>query len=85
MLNKYSSILKSMEGSFETNVDKDKMTSLVKMQLNDMAKWTVETYNVSGTGSMEFTYSYPNQRLYVMKPNYENVETAKSKIKEVLS
>ena len=85
LLNKYSSILKSMEGSFETNVDKDKMTSLVKMQLNDMAKWTIETYNVSGTGSMEFTYSYPNQKLYVMKPNYENVETAKSKIKEVLS
>ena len=60
------------------------MTSLVKMQLNDMAKWEVETYNVSGKGAMDYTYSYPNQKLYVMYPNNSEVETAKNKIKEVL-
>ena len=85
LLNKYSDILSSLNNSFETNIDKEQITSLVKMQLNDMATWNIETYNVSGTGSMEFTYSYPNQRLYVMKPNTSDVETARKKLEEVLS
>lgn len=84
LLNKYSDILKSLNNSFETNFDQEKMTSLVKMQLNDMAKWNIETYNVSGKGAMDYTYSYPNQKLYVMYPNDNDVETAKAKIKEVL-
>jgi LCP family protein required for cell wall assembly len=84
LLNKYSEILKSLNDSFETNMEADKITSLVKMQLDDMAKWSIDTYNVTGTGSLEYTYSYPNQRLYVMYPDYKTVETAKEKIKEVL-
>ena len=62
----------------------DKMTDLVKMQLNDMAKWQIETYNVSGKSTMDYTYSYPNQKLSVVKPDYSTVEGAKKKIKEVL-
>ena len=85
LLNKYSEILKSLNNSFETNMEADKITSLVKMQLDDMAKWSVDTYNVTGTGSLEYTYSYPRQKLYVMYPDYKTVETAKNKIKEVLN
>ena len=85
LLNKYSSILKSLNNSFETNFDQDKITSLVKMQLNDMSKWTINTYNVTGTGALDYTYSYPNQRLWVMYPDYDTVNTAKQKIKEVLN
>ena len=85
LLNKYSSILQSLNNSFETNIDKDKITSLVKMQLDNMADWKVDTYNVTGTGAMDYTYSYPNQKLYVMKPDTTTVDTAKQKIKEVLS
>ena len=84
LLNKYSEILKSLNNSFETNIDADKITSLVKMQLDDMAKWNIDTYNVTGTGAMEYTYSYPNQKLYVMKPDTKTVDTAKQKIQEVL-
>ena len=85
LLNKYSSILQSLNNSFETNIDKDKITSLVKMQLDDMADWKIDTYNVTGTGAMDYTYSYPSQKLYVMKPDTTTVDTAKQKIKEVLS
>ena len=84
LLNKYSDILKSLNDSFETNIDGDKITSLVRMQLDDMAKWNIDTYNVTGTGAMDYTYSYPSQRLYVMKPDMSTVNTAESKIKEVL-
>lgn len=84
LLNKYSDILKSLNNSFETDMSSEKMTSLVRMQLDDMAKWQIDTYNVTGKGAMDYTYSYPNQKLSVIKPNYDTVNTAKSKIKEVL-
>ena len=84
LLNKYTDILKSLEGSFETDMSTEKITSLVKMQLDDMSKWNFETHNVTGKGAMEYTYSYPRQKLSVMKPDYDTVNIAKNKIKEVL-
>ena len=47
--------------------------SLIKMQLNDMAKWTVTSYGLEGTDSMNYTYTY-YQMLYVMEPVEESVE-----------
>ncbi len=84
LLTKSSDILKSLEGTFETNITPEEITSLVKMQLEDMRGWTFETYNVSGTDSMEYTRSYTSTQLYVMKPDMKTVETAKTKIKEAL-
>jgi hypothetical protein len=55
------------------------------MQLDDMASWEVEQYSVNGKGQLTKTYSYPNQNLYVMLPDKNTVNTAKEKIKKVLS
>ena len=49
-----------------------------------MSSWTVEKYNVNGTGAMAQTYSYPNQNLYVMMPDVTTVATAKDKINSIL-
>ena len=49
------------------------------------AQWTINQYNVSGTGSLEYTYSYPKQKLWVMFEDKKTVETAKEKIKDVLN
>ena len=84
LLNKYTDILKSLNNSFETDMPSEKMTDLVRMQLDDMAKWEITPYNVTGKGAMDYTYSYPHQKLSVIKPNYDTVNTAKTKIKEVL-
>ena len=54
------------------------------MQLDDMSKWDISTYNVSGTDSYEFTRSYPSQQLYVMVPDQKTVNEAKKRIKEAL-
>lgn len=84
LLTKSSDILKSLEGTFETTITTEEITSLVKMQLDDMSKWNISTYNVSGSDSYEYTRSYPSQQLYVMKPDTKTVNTAKQKIKEAL-
>ena len=85
LISRYSDILNSLNGSFDTNISASDITSLANMQLNDMAKWTVETYNCDGTTGGAFTYSYPNQTLSVMYPDETTVETAKAKIKQVLA
>ena len=84
LLTKSSDILKSLEGTFETTITTDEITSLVKMQLDDMGKWEISTYNVSGTDAYEYTRSYPSQQLYVMKPDQKTVDEAKKRIKEAL-
>ena len=85
ILSRYSDILNSLNGSFDTNISASDITSLANMQLSDMASWTVETYNLDGTTGMTYTYSYPNQALSVMYPDETTVETAKAKIKQVLT
>lgn len=84
LISKYSEILGALNGTFESNITSEEITSLVKMQIDDMAKWKMETYNVDGTGNMLPTYSYPNQNLYVMEPKMETVTSAVAKLDEIL-
>ena len=77
-------IMKAMDGTFETNITYEQISSFIKMQLNDMAKWDIETYNVNGSDGMEYTASFPTQKSYVMYPDYSTVNEAKNKINEVL-
>ena len=84
LLTNFDDILSAMNGTFETNLISEEIEALVKMQLSDMSTWSIETYNLDGTGSMEYTYSYPKQKLYVMYPNYDTVSTAVKKMNEIL-
>ncbi len=84
LLSDYDNILDAMDGTFETNFSTDSLTSLVKMQLNDMSTWTITSYNLDGTGAYEYTHSYPNQKLYVMEPDQKTVKEAITKLDEVL-
>ena len=67
ILSKYDSLLKSIEGKFQTNMSSKKITSLIKMQLDDMATWDIKSISVNGTDAYGITYSYQSQELYVME------------------
>ena len=83
-LTKYNDILKAIDGSFETNMSYDEITSMVKYQLSDLKSWQVESISLDGTGSMLPTYSMGSRNLYVMIPNEQTVTAAKAKISEYL-
>ncbi|MBR5621156.1 LCP family protein [Candidatus Saccharibacteria bacterium] len=85
LISKYSDILNALSGSFDTNISTGDITSLANMQLSDMAKWTIESYNLDGTTGGAYTYSYPSQILSVMHPDEATVETAKQKIHATLT
>lgn len=84
ILTKYTSILDSLEGSFQTNIKQDEISSLVKGQLNDMSSWTIKSNSLTGTGAYNSTYSMGSQQLYVMIPDSTSVTEAIQKIDNVI-
>lgn len=84
LISSYSDILTSLNGTFETNLSNEDISKLVKMQLNDMPDWTVYQYAVTGSGMSAYTYSYPNQQLYVMVPDDASISEAISRFNKIL-
>jgi anionic cell wall polymer biosynthesis LytR-Cps2A-Psr (LCP) family protein len=72
----YMDILEAIEGEFLTNLPIDEATSFIKYEMNDVSKYEIYSYQVDGTNAMEYTYTYPNQKLYVMPPKQETVDKA---------
>ena len=85
ILNNFSGLVDSVSGSFDTNMSSDEISSLVKMELSDMASWNVVQYAVAGKGTKSTTFSMPNATSYVMEPDYSTVETAKTLQQQVLN
>ena len=83
LLNDFSGLMDSLEGSFETSMSSSQISSLVRMQLNEGGSWNVVSYAVTGTGSSKETYSMPGRNVYVMDPDYSTVDKAKELIKKV--
>jgi polyisoprenyl-teichoic acid--peptidoglycan teichoic acid transferase len=81
---RYSSILGSLQGALQTNIDQQSITKLVKIQLDDMKRWKVESISVDGTGATLPTYSMGAMPLYVMVPNQISVDAAKAKIQQYI-
>ena len=66
ILMNYSNLISSLNGSFETNISTDELTSLIKMQLDDGASWTFESMALENIGSTSTTcYSLYGPSLYV--------------------
>ena len=84
LLTRYTSILESLEGCFQTNVEQSEISDLVKDQLNNMSSWTIKTNALTGSGSYGSTYSMGSTQLYIMLPDESSVENAKAKINSVL-
>lgn len=85
ILTKYTSLLKGLSNSFQTNISNDEISYLVKGQLSNMSKWTIDTTNLDGSGASMNTYTYGNQKLYVMIPDINTVSNAKTMINNVLN
>ena len=85
ILTKYTSLLNSLEGSFQTNMETEEITALIKNQINEMAKWNITSIGLDGYDGSGYTYSYSWEPLYVMIPYEDSVTEAQEKIKEVIN
>lgn len=80
LLTKYSSLLDSVSSSFQTNVNMDDITELVKLQLDKMPSWNIKQYSLNGSNGKGYTYSSGKTELYVMIPDEKTVEQAREYI-----
>lgn len=80
----YQTILDDLDGYIITNMDSDEIDALVRMQLNDLATWNIQTYAVTGWGGMDYTYSAPYEELYVTYPYMSTVYQGQDLIDRVL-
>ena len=84
IITKYNSLLSAIDGKYQTNMNTKKITSLIKMQLNDMSPWNITSYSLTGKDSNNYTYTY-NQLLYVMEPDKNSVIEATSLVNKILA
>lgn len=82
VLSHYQELLKAVSDAFITNLSYDDMAALVKMQQKDMSGWHMTSYTVSGQSGEEDTYS--GDYAYVMYPDTELIEEAKTMIRQTM-
>lgn len=84
LISNYDRILDTVSENLDTNMPSKDISRLVKMQLNDMRGWTIESQNAVGTSQMGPTYTFPTLNLYTMLPDEDSVNSLKAKINEYL-
>ena len=86
IITNYTSVLKVISGCFETNMESNDITDLIKMQLNDNAAWTFEQKQFAGNGVMQKGGAYmPDSMLYYMIPDEASVKENLQAINDVLN
>ena len=84
ILTKYTELLNVLDGKFVTNMNMDEVLGFVKYEMTDLTNYKINSIQLTGSGSMGETYSYPGQNLWIMIPNKKSIEKANKKINEVL-
>ena len=81
----YPTILKNTKNTFQTNLTDKDITSLIKKELTNLGGWNVTSNVITGEGKLDYTYSYPTQKLYVMNINNESLNKTINLINKVIN
>jgi len=80
-----SEMIDSVVGNAETNMSEAQMKALIKMQLNDLEGWEIESIAATGDDSgKQYCYSYSGGPLYVCVPDESNVAEIRQKMEEYI-
>lgn len=86
LVTNFTRILDSVSSSMSTNMDSKSINKFVKMQLNSMSGWTIDSQNLVGADySSTNTYTFPGINLYVMKQDEESINKTRKNIKKVIN
>jgi LCP family protein required for cell wall assembly len=85
VLGGYNRIVSGVQNSIQTSMPPDVISAQVRQQLSSNQSWTVDSISVDGAGKLDYTWSYPGQRLYVMVPDQATVDAAKAAIQATLA
>ena len=83
MLQNYTTMLDTVEGSFETSVPYDLISKLVRQQLDQGGEWNIVSYSVTGSDQWAKSPLLGDTEVSVMEPDMTTVETAKGLMRQV--
>lgn len=81
----YSTILKETKNTFQTNLTDKDITKIIKKELENIGGWNITSNVITGQGKLDYTYSYPTQKLYVMEINNNSLNNAINLIEKVIN
>ena len=84
LLLNYNSVMTAVGESFESNMPRSQVADLVRMQLSDMAGWSIKTFTTSGHSGMGQTFSMPGHMLYIIHLHEESIHEAQRLINETM-
>ncbi len=83
MIIRYNDILKVVKKYIKTNIGDTEINALIKMQLTDMASWSIESIQATGTGGFGNCW-FRNVERYITRPSEKSVNAVKAKIKDTM-
>ena len=84
LLTKYGDIMNAAGSSLETNLSTDDLQSLVRMQLEDLGAWDIQTQKIEGDYDMDYVASLTQeQKFQIYRPKEKSVQKCLDKIEEV--
>lgn len=84
ILTGYTGIMNSIGDEIQTNLTESDIASLVRMQLEDLGGWSIESITIDGEGTYASTYSMGSRQLYVVIPDEASVKAAQDAIENVM-
>jgi polyisoprenyl-teichoic acid--peptidoglycan teichoic acid transferase len=81
---KIDKIVSSVAKSIDTNLDPSDLQKLIALQIDKGIDWQFSSYHISGTESLEETFSIPDRELFVVIPDEESVKNIKQVILEAM-
>ena len=84
LLNDFQSFLDATTVSYETNVPMSYIVSMLQAQQANPVDWNIVYYNMVGFDSTADTFTHGLTNQYVMEPDMETVEAAKTLMQKVL-
>ena len=85
ILMNYSDLLSSVESCVLTDIPKNLLTSLIRLQLDGNPEWNIVSNSVGGYGDMQPTYSGGSESLSVIWPDEESVAAAAELIRRCIN
>lgn len=82
----YTDLLDAVGDNMTTNMSPDQMNAFVKMQLQDLGKWTIKQQAVTGTDAERTVASMSSENTYFVSiPDQDSVDACIKGIEEVMN
>lgn len=82
---KFGSIFKIIKDGSETDIDAQLVNKLINNQIAEWHDWSTSSFNLEGTASYDYTFSFPYQLLYVFKPYDYSLENLVQNIDDFMN